>query len=231
MLNNGLNCFNERQYLSSSSSKRNLNINKIKCTNGFKIDLLLKFLFIENSVNNGLVNEFLLRVYIDFNLIDSLSNNNEENSKTTQSSSTIPWFQPLSWLTATTSSAYATLTNSSFDDNFVQQQFSYDKRIYKEFSFIGFYLSICEEHVENEIELWKQLKQYLYQNSIELIQRNVELYGVKLIQQTNKIKNLNISQNLNIKHLMIYKWCERAWCEPLLVLYWQAFFNIIQISD
>ena len=92
-------------------------------------------------------------------------------------------------------------------------------------------MSICEEHVENEIELWKQLKQYLYQNSIELIQRNVELYWKKLIQQTNKIKNLNISQNLNIKHLMIYKWCERAWCEPLLVLYWQAFFNIIQISD
>ena len=65
MLNNGLNCFFERQYL-SSSSKRNLNINRIKCTNGLKIDLLLKFLFIENSVNNGLVNEFLLRVYIDF---------------------------------------------------------------------------------------------------------------------------------------------------------------------
>ena len=91
-------------------------------------------------------------------------------------------------------------------------------------------MSICEEHVENEIELWKQLKQYLYQNSIELIQRNVELYGVKLIQQTNKIKNLNISQNLNIKRLMIYKWCERAsdidLNSPLLVLYWQKFFNI-----
>ena len=52
------------------------------------------------------------------------------------------------------------LTSGDFESNQLSQ-FMYDKRLYKEFPYVGFYLSLCEERLENQLSLWTTFRSYL----------------------------------------------------------------------
>jgi hypothetical protein len=128
--------------------------------------------------------------------------------------------------------------NEFYDTNTI---FTYDKRLYKEFPYIGFYLSLCEERIESELELWPIFRSYLMNDpllpDVEFNTNNnmntninvfIETSWRKAINLVNKTKNVNL--NLTPQRLMLFKWCERAIDipveDPILILYWQKFFNI-----
>jgi hypothetical protein len=140
-------------------------------------------------------------------------------------------------------------TNSTSEyDNI--QQFCYDKRLYKEFPFVGFYLSLCEERIEAELSLWSTFRLYLSGTTSQAesllrldnestshftsLPHNVnstqfiEACWKRTLQAINKSHSLCL--NFSPNRLMLFKWCERAVDlpidHPLLVLYWQKFFQI-----
>jgi hypothetical protein len=137
------------------------------------------------------------------------------------------------------------VSNNDFES--YQQQLTYDKRLYKECPFIGFYLSLCEERIESQLQLWTTFRSFLIGSSDNLT-------GGSNLDQTTTVSNSNLlsspsfidscwrktlisinkTNNLNLsfppQRLMLFKWCERALelpvDHPLLILYWQKFFDI-----
>lgn len=59
--------------------------------------------------------------------------------------------------------ASGNLASGDFESNQLSQ-FMYDKRLYKEFPYVGFYLSLCEERLENQLSLWSTFRSYLLGN-------------------------------------------------------------------
>ncbi len=131
-------------------------------------------------------------------------------------------------------------TSDFFDST---QPFTYDKRLYKEFPYAGFYLGLCEERIESELELWSYFRSYLTNDPLliptgdlpdpsSVTNTNsvafIESCWRKTLNLINRTKHLSLS--LPPQRLMLFKWCERA-CdlsveEPILILYWQKFFQI-----
>jgi hypothetical protein len=192
------------------------------------------------------------------------------SNQSLSSSSSSYWLQPsISWLsnsfsyvvTATASQLSDTMgaafdavssvsgsnssnSNGDFDSN-QHQQFTYDKRLYKECPYVGLYLSLCEERIEAQLGLWNIFRSYLLGGSGDLIgavsepivsSNNasintpafIESCWRKTLQTVNKLNNLTL--NFSPQRLMLFKWCERALelnsSHPLLIIYWQKFFNI-----
>ena len=177
------------------------------------------------------------------------------------------WIQPsLGWIshsltyvvTTTTSQIGSTvsaaigmhsLANDLFD---ATQPFAYDKRLYKEFPYAGYYLGLCEERIESELELWSIFRSYLTNDPL-LMPAGESAGGSgfeTLPSTTNSLafiescwrktlhlvnRNKHLSLNMAPQRLMLFKWCERA-CElaveePILILYWQKFFQIYLDKD
>lgn len=173
------------------------------------------------------------------------------------------WFHPsVSWLSSSLNYVVSTTTaqigntvsayvygsgNSEFFDSI--QLFSYDKRLYKEFPYIGFYLSLCEERIESELEFWSVFRSLLMNDPVLLSAIDgeaasqvtghinspgfIESCWRKTLQFVNRTKHLNLS--IPPQRLMLFKWCERA-CdlpveEPILILYWQKYFQIYLDKD
>ena len=141
-------------------------------------------------------------------------------------------------------------SNSSNNDfELYQQQLTYDKRLYKEFPFIGFYLSLCEERIECQLQLWTTFKSFLMGSGENIIVGSnveqpvnttilnspsfIDSCWRKTLNSINKTNNLNLS--FPPQRLMLFKWCERAIelpvDHPLLILYWQKFFDIYLEKD
>ncbi len=136
-------------------------------------------------------------------------------------------------------------TSDFFD---ATQPFAYDKRLYKEFPYAGFYLGLCEERLESELELWSYFRSYLTNDPLliptgdlpdpsSVTNTNsvafIESCWRKTLNLINRTKGLSLS--LPPQRLMLFKWCERA-CdlsvdEPILILYWQKFFQIYLDKD
>lgn len=234
------------------------------------IDFLISFSFQINNSNNflnlNLLEEFVSYVRDDFGILEE--NLNQENRmsefrssspENAQSNQGSNWLQPsISWLsnsftyvvsstthqlTNTVGAAINALSNNNtefFESN--QQNFTYDKRLYKECPYVGFYLSLCEERIETQLSIWTLFRSYLLgindpmANSLDVTQGQSNLNSVSFIEScwrktlncVNKTNNLSL--NFSPQRLMLFKWCERAielsHDHPLLILYWQKFFSI-----
>ena len=139
----------------------------------------------------------------------------------------------------------ANAQTGDFESN--HQQFTYDKRLYKECPYVGFYLSLCEERIEAELSIWTTFRSYLLGASpnnesdatrpVTIATNNspsfIEACWRKALISVNKTHSLNL--NFTPQRLMLFKWCERAIdlpCDhPLLILYWQKFFKIYLDKD
>ena len=191
--------------------------------------------------------------------IDSSNQSVESAEQHTNSA----WFQPsFSWLSSsltyvvntTTSQLSNTMgaalgaitgSNNEFFETNSSQNFTYDKRIYKECPYVGFYLSLCEERVEVQLSLWTVFRSFLlgvsdpFGNSPQLLPSNLNSVSfiencwkktLALVGRTN-----NLSLNFGPQRLMLFKWCERAieleHNHPLLIFYWQKFFIIYLDKD
>ena len=132
--------------------------------------------------------------------------------------------------------------NNDFES--FHQQLTYDKRLYKECPFIGFYLSLCEERIETELGLWQTFRTHLLNTSssssssssstsTELTTAFIDACWRKTLTHVNKTHGLGLS--FPPQRLMLFKWCERALDlpndHPLLILYWQKFFHIYLEKD
>ena len=135
--------------------------------------------------------------------------------------------------------------NKDFEVN--HQQFTYDKRLYKECPYVGFYLSLCEERLETELSLWTTFRSFLLGagNSEALASAGTPSTSSSSTTDTSKpsfiescwrrtLNSVNAAHGLALsftpQRLMLFKWCERAIdlpCDhPLLILYWQKFFKV-----
>ena len=135
------------------------------------------------AINSKLLDEIMTYVKIDFG-IDKSQNSSEIHHNQTASSSqqTVPqnnwsfnWLtNSLSYVVSTTASHVnntvgAALSvvnggssgNATGDFELNHQQFTYDKRLYKECPYVGFYLSLCEERLEAELAIWTTFRSYL----------------------------------------------------------------------
>lgn len=134
------------------------------------------------------------------------------------------------------------ISSGDFDSNQLQQ-FTYDKRLYKEFPYVGFYLSLCEERLESQLSLWSTFRSYLLgqsdfvnsssdQSKIKS-QSYIDSCWRKTLHTINKTHRLSLS--FPAQRLMLFKWSERAvelpHDHPLLILYWQKFFNVYLDKD
>ncbi|RNA18051.1 ectopic P granules 5 -like protein [Brachionus plicatilis] len=135
-------------------------------------------------------------------------------------------------------------SNTEFFESNIHN-FTYDKRIYKECPYVGFCLSLCEERIEVQLSLWTVFRSFLLGisdplgNSVEMSPINlnsvsfIENCWKKTLSLVNKSNNLAL--NIAPQRLMLFKWCERAieleHHHPLLILYWQKFFNIYLDKD
>ncbi|CAF0782953.1 unnamed protein product [Brachionus calyciflorus] len=234
------------------------------------IDYLICYTF-KNSLKNGLnfinltlLEEFLNLAKNDFGINENSrpastsstsSIPNQESQNTSWTPSSISWLSSsLSYVVSTTTSQLTnsvgaaigafTNTNSEFFES-NQQNFSYDKRLYKECPYIGFYLSLCEERIEAQLSLWTVFRSFLLGindplgNSLEISTSNlnsvsfIETCWKKTLSLINKTNNLSL--NFSPQRLMLFKWCERAveldYDHPLLILYWQKFFSIYLDKD
>jgi hypothetical protein len=140
------------------------------------------------------------------------------------------------------------MTPSTSDFYDAIQPFAYDKRLYKEFPYAGFYLGLCEERLESELELWSYFRAYLTNDPLIIPAGEspdpsasanmssvafIESCWRKTLHLVNKTRHLTLS--MPPQRLMLFKWCERA-CElpldePILILYWQKFFQIYLDKD
>ena len=113
------------------------------------------------TINTDLLDEFMNYVRIDFNIIPSIppsSTSTVDHHQIDQQTQTkqLNWFETsLSFVSSTASHLteslintvnYQIMSSNDFDAN-QPVQFTYDKRIYKEFPFVGLYLSLCEERL------------------------------------------------------------------------------------
>ena len=113
------------------------------------------------TINTDLLDEFMNYVRIDFNIIPSIpptSTSTLDHQQIDQQTQTkqLNWFETsLSFVSSTASHLteslintvnYQIMSSNDFDAN-QPVQFTYDKRIYKEFPFVGLYLSLCEERL------------------------------------------------------------------------------------
>jgi hypothetical protein len=151
--------------------------------------------------------------------------------------------------TSTVGAAIGVGSSSSsdyFDSSGPNQQnsFAYDKRLYKECPYIGFYLSLCEERIEAQLGIWSTFLQYLLNPNGDQAASSgsssssnssgfIESCWRRTLSSVNKETRLNLS--FPPQRLMLFKWCERALelphDHPLLILYWQKFFNIYLDKD
>ena len=126
------------------------------------IDYLLAYTFVhELSINNDLFKKFLNCVYCDFQLNvqtssppaaatapGNVSSNGASTTNTTPNEDAPPggmlsnWLQPINWISSTLY-AVGGVVSAGADTAQIAQQFSYDKRLYKDYSYIGFYLCLC----------------------------------------------------------------------------------------
>ncbi len=100
-------------------------------------------------------NETISQILTPFNWLSS-SFYTVVNNTTTQLSGTV------TAAIQAVNSSYS-LSSSEFDSTQLQQ-FTYDKRLYKEFPYVGFYLSLCEERLEAQLSLWSTFRSYLLGN-------------------------------------------------------------------
>ena len=130
-----------------------------------------------------------------------------------------------------------------------QHQLSYDKRLYKECVYVGFYLSLCEERIQSHLGLWSTLVQALADASAAAAAESsssstsgaavtgstsssacIEACWRKSLAAVNKSHSLALHTHLPAHRMLaMFKWCERALDlpldHPLLVLFWQRFFD------
>jgi hypothetical protein len=235
------------------------------------------------AINSKLLDEIMKYVRIDFGIEKSQNSINETTASTTTTTTSaaaaaqhIPqnnW--SFNWLT--NSLSYVVNTTATHVNNTVgaalnvvngthangptgdfelnHQHFTYDKRLYKECPYVGFYLSLCEERLEAELALWTTFRSYLLgagnsgvesnslslssdRSNINTINTNnssafIESCWRKTLASINKTHSLNL--NFTPQRLMLFKWCERAIdlpCDhPLLILYWQKFFRVYLDKD
>jgi len=193
-------------------------------------------------IDINLLDEFMSYVRIDFNLIPSsqtvVSGSDQDQPAGTQ-------LKPLNWLESSFSFVTSTAShlteslinsvnyanNSSDYDSNQPSQFTYDKRLYKEFPYVGLYLSLCEERLETQLSLWSTLRSCLISNETGINTDSssyIEACWRKTLQSVNKAHNLNL--NFSMQRLMLFKWCERALeladDHPLLIIYWQKHFTL-----
>ena len=122
--------------------------------------------------------------------------------------------------------------NGDFDANQISN-FTYDKRLYKECPYAGYYLSLCEERLECQLSLWTTFRSYLINEPHQDSPSFIESSWRKTLHTVNKTQSLNLT--FSPQRLMLFKWCERAlelpYDHPLLILYWQKFFQIYLDKD
>lgn len=163
-LNNKNNCENNSAYLSLWCE---ILISSIKNWHKYKnivklADFLIAYSMQKKlTINTDLLDEFMNYVRIDFNIIPSIpptSTSTVDHQQIDQQTQTkqLNWFETsLSFVSSTASHLteslintvnYQIMSSNDFDAN-QPVQFTYDKRIYKEFPFVGLYLSLCEERL------------------------------------------------------------------------------------
>lgn len=200
---------------SPTNLKANLkDIKWYKCQNTLQIlDFILAHTFIHDFINQNLV-EFIEKfIIIDFEI--SLENESMQQQQQASDTGLKQWLLPLNWI------------SSAITYTFGYDQLSYDYNIYRNYPYLGFYLSICEENlIENRLRLTEAFRASLIVSSEDV--NKLDNCWKKMLLNFGKKHNLN--QNLKTSTLMIYKWCQRAsylpFDNPILVLYWQKFFNI-----
>jgi hypothetical protein len=97
-------------------------------------DTLLAYVFIHDNINAFIVKKLLFFVYNDFSNIFTSVESVQQNLLSTY----------VTWLTNT-------ITNSGPNANESLTQFSYDKSLYREYPYLGMYLSLCEEQIEQDL--------------------------------------------------------------------------------
>ena len=229
-------------------------------------DLLDEFMTYVRS-DFGIFSSETLSSYIADHQSSPANSLNDLDQLGTSSSNQSSWMQPpLSWISSsfysvvnntatqlsgtvgaainavnTTAISFASLSTGDFDSNQIQQ-FSYDKRLYKEFPYVGFYLSLCEERLECQLSIWNTYRSFLlglneFQQSNDSPNTNSQSFidscWRKTLHTVNKVHSLSLS--FSSQRLMLFKWCERALElpheHPLLILYWQKFFGIYLDKD
>ncbi len=150
-------------------------------------------------INSDLLDEFMSYVRIDFGLTASSVDStlaeqrscspsaSEAESNLNESSSQV--LTSFNWLSSSlytvvnntttqlsgTMNAAIQAVNSTYSlsstefDSTQLQQFTYDKRLYKEFPYVGFYLSLCEERLEGQLSLWSTFRSYLLGNNLVIL--------------------------------------------------------------
>jgi hypothetical protein len=225
----------------------------------------------DSIINMNLLDELMSYVKIDFGVVPNATANSAElaNLSTSQqaqqgqpSNWTLNWIaNSFSYVVSTTATQLSgtvgaalnavngmngSNSNGDFETN--HQQFTYDKRLYKECPYVGFYLSLCEERIEAQLSIWTTFRSFLFGANDSLEARPVSSSAAsnanwtpsfiescwrKTLNSINKMHN--VSLNFTPQRLMLFKWCERAIDlpvdHPLLILYWQKFFNIYLDKD
>jgi hypothetical protein len=99
------------------------------------VDVVLAYVFIHDNINAFVMNKLLFFVYNDFSSIFTSVESVEQNVF----SSYINWF----------TTTLANTTGSSASD--CCAQFAYDKSLYRDYPYLGLYLSLCEEQIEQDL--------------------------------------------------------------------------------